>query len=315
MHLSTPSERPERPAVPWTPGARSNSLRGRALANSALLGVLLLAGGCDRGGSAPGEGPSVAAAGRTRNPELAELVVLMTPVQKAVTSDITDRELHRGRELLGKLRAGPREVGLEALEILREQPIGGRTRPVDVDRALLDVAAHAAPQDARPLLEALFAEYGAAIELRTEATLLLAETSPERAVELLEPMVTKARPTKTSPPAEFIVRSWVTACDKTARSPVDELADVATNLYMDETARILAVKELGRRPEPLALQALQAILIESTGDGYLRRMAAQGLRDSLPKESGCEIFELVASREADVNFAQFLADLLQKHCR
>ena len=128
-------------------------------------------------------------------------------------------------------------------------------------------------------------------------------------------MVAKAHPNRTQPPAEFIVRSWVTACDHTGRSPVPELADVATNLFADETARILAVKELGHRPEPLALQSLQAILIESTGDGYLRRMAAQGLRDSLPKESGCEIFERVASREADLNFAQFLADLLQKHCR
>jgi len=107
----------------------------------------------------------------------------------------------------------------------------------------------------------------------------------------------------------------VIACDHTGRSPVHELADVATNLFMDETARILAVKELGHRPEPLALKALQSILVESTGDGYLRRMAAQGLRDSLPKEEGCELFKGVASREADLNFAQFLADLLQKNCR
>lgn len=247
--------------------------------------------------------------------ELAELVVLMTPLEKAVTSDITDRNLLRSRELLGRLRSGPREIGLEALGLLREAPTDDRSRPVDVDRALLDVAAHAAPEDARPLLEALLTQYGATLELRTEAALLLAETSPERAIELIEPMVTKAHPNQTQPPAEFIVRAWVTACDHAGRSPVQELADVATNLFMDETARILAVKELGRRPEPLALQALQAILIESTGDGYLRRMAAQGLRDSLPKESGCEIFQRVASREADVNFAQFLADLLAKSCR
>jgi len=249
------------------------------------------------------------------NAELAELVVLMTPLEKAVTSDITDRNLLRGRELLARLRSGPREVGLEALERLKEVPSGDRSRPVDVDRALLDVAAHAAREEARPLLEALLTQYGAALELRTEAALLLAETSPERAIELLGPMVTKARPTQTQPPAEFIVKSWVTACDRTGRSPVRELADIATNLYMDETARILAVKELGRRPEPLALQALQAILIESTGDGYLRRMAAQGLRDSMPKENACEIFERVASREADLNFAQFLADMLAKNCR
>lgn len=249
------------------------------------------------------------------NADLAELIVLLTPLDKAVTSDITDRNLHRSRELLAKLRSGPREVGLEALERLKEVPAGERSRPVDVDRALLDIAAHAAREETRPLLEALLAEYGAALELRTEAALLLADTSPERAIELLEPMVAKARPTQTQPPAEFIVKSWLIACDRTGRSPVKELADIATNLYMDETARILAVKELGRRPEPLGLQALQAILIESTGDGYLRRMAAQGLRDSLPKEDGCAIFERVAAREADLNFAQFLADMLAKNCR
>jgi len=283
-----------------------------------VLGLCILAG-CDPGGAQGADPAQPGRVGTTAraapNADLAELVLLMSPLEKAVTSDITDRNLLRSRELLTKLRSGPREIGLEALGRLREAPTDGRARPVDVDRALLDVAAHAAPEDARALLEALLTQYGATLELRTEAALLLAETSPERAIELIEPMVTKSRPNQTQPPPEFIVRAWVTACDHVGRSPVQELADVATNLYMDETARILAVKELGHRPEPLALQALQAILIESTGDGYIRRMAAQGLRDSLPKENGCEIFERVASREADVNFARFLADLLQKNCR
>lgn len=243
-----------------------------------------------------------------------ELVELMTPLQKTVTSDITDQRFLRGRELLGRLRQADRETGLDAMRMLQEAPPEGTDRPVDVERALLDVAAHAATEDVRPLLENLVTQYGPSLALRTEATLLLADTSPERALEVLEPMVRKARPAQTQPPAEFILRAFVSACDATGRSPVPELSDVATNLYMDETARIRATKELGRRPEPLALQALEAILVESTGDGYLRRMAAQGLRDSLPKENACEVFEQVADREADLNFLQFLRDLLEKNC-
>lgn len=333
MLLQTPRERQTHSSL--TPRARPCliPLDHRAVANRSRLGALgwlapaialCILSSCDGGGAegaapAPRQ-PATTTGSSTPSAELAELLVLVTPLEEAVTSDITDRNLLRSRELLGRLRAGPRDIGLEALDRLRETPTpeattDERARPVDVERTLLDIAAHAAPEDTRPLLEALLIQYGAALELRTEAALLLAETAPQRAIELIEPMVTKAHPNRTQPPAEFIVKAWLIACDRTDRSPVPELADVATNLYMDETARILAVKELGRRPEPLALQALQAILIESTGDGYLRRMAAQGLRDSLPKENGCEIFERVASREADLNFALFLADLLAKHCR
>jgi hypothetical protein len=287
-----------------------------------LACALLVLAACDGQSRAKaGSSPSQAAAGATATgagsvrADLNELIELMTPSDQAVTSDITDRRLFRSRELLGQLRAGPKEAGTEALAILGDARGGGRTRPVDVERALLDVAAHAAPAEARPLLEALTTQYGAALELRTEATLLLAQTSPERAIEILEPMVTKARPNQTQPPAEFIVKSWILACDRVQRSPVKELADVATNILMDETARILAVKELGSRPEPLALHALEAILIESTGDGYIRRMAAQGIRDGMPAEHACAILKTVAGREADTNFAQFLGDMLEKNGR
>lgn len=291
---------------------------GRAIANTAEpaglargVGVLtaVLLAGCGRHGtsSSPGSAESVHA-------QLTELVETQTPLQKTVTSDITDKRFLRGRELLGRLREAGRPAGLEAMAMLREPHAGEKPLPVDVERALLDVAAHAAPEDARPLLEALVTQYGPTLEVRTEATLLLAETSPARALEILEPLVKKARPTQTLPPAEFILRAFVTACDKTGRSPVPELADVATNLYMDETARIRAVKELGHRPEPTAIQALQAILVESTGDGYIRRMAAQGLRDSLPRENACELFQRIADHEADLNFLQFLRDMLDKNC-
>jgi hypothetical protein len=276
----------------------------------ALLLLPLVLWSCD--GHNPAQAAQESAATQAR---LAELVAALTPLKTTETSDVTDKKFLQGQKLLAELRAGGRDVGLEALRVLRITPTKDTPRPLAVERGLLDVAAHAAPEDARPLLAALVTQYGASLELRTEATLLLAETSPAAAIEVLEPMVAKARPTQTWPPQEFLVQAWVNACEKTGRSPVKELADVATNLFMDETARIRATKELGKHTEPLATQALQAILVESTGDGYLRRMAAQGIRDSLPAESACAIFEKTAEHEADMNFAKFLADLLDKNCK
>ena len=84
--------------------------------------------------------------------------------------------------------------------------------------------------------------------------------------------------------------------------------------FYDETARIKATKALGQYKDPLATQAISSILIESTGDGYLRRMAAQGLHDTLPGETSCDIFRRVADREADMNLLRFLLDMLEKNC-
>ncbi|MFN0242035.1 MAG: hypothetical protein ACKVWV_04015 [Planctomycetota bacterium] len=268
-----------------------------------MLGVW--ASACDRNPQ-PTSTPPTAAHAR-----LAELVALLAPIEEVVTSDKSDARFIRAQELLGELRNGDRSVGLAALEVLRREE---EHRPVEVERGLLDVASHAAPEDARPLLESLVLQYGPSLSLRTEALLCLAETSPQRAIEIVQPLITRTRASQTLPPAEFLVSAWVTACEKTGRSPVKELADVATNLFQEEAARIRATKELGRHKEPLAQQALSAILIESTGDGYLRRMAAQGLRDTLPRETACSTFQRVAEREADMNFAKFLADLLEKNC-
>ena len=288
-------------SIPHAPRADPN-----ALAVLLAISLALSAPGCDR--------PARADAAPTCDGQLKELIEVLSPLGKTVTSDITDRRFIRGQELLGILRASDRACGLKALAILHEKPEDGKPRPVDVERALIDVGAHAAPEDAAPLLEALVTEYGPSLDLRTEATLLLAEIRPARAIEILQPLVTQAKPGKTLPPAEFIVEAFTRACDAAGRSPVPELADVATNLFMDETARIRAAKKLGKRNDPLAIQALQAILVESTGDGYLRRMAAQGLRDTLSREDGCEIFRKVADKEADLNFIEFLRDMIEKNC-
>lgn len=277
----------------------------RAVANAARVALVVMASiwsACHR---------EPEAAAPTAEARLAELVDLLTPLKETVTSNVTDARFIRAQELLGELRRPDRHVGLAALELLKKEQ---KDRPVDVERGLLDVASHASPDDARPLLQSLVLQYGPSLSLRTEALFCLADTSPQSALEILEPLITRARSNQTLPPTEFLVRAWVTACEKTGRSPVKELANVATNLFQEESARIRATKELGKHKDPLAQQALSTILVESTGDGYLRRMAAQGLRDTMPRETACSVFQRVAEREADMNFAKFLADLLEKNC-
>ena len=67
--------------------------------------------------------------------------------------------------------------------------------------------------------------------------------------------------------------------------------------------------------EPIGQRALESCLVESSGDGYLRRMSAQSLRDLLPSESACALFAEVARRESDINFRAFLLDMMQRNCR
>lgn len=299
---------------PHSTGAarRPLTLRAIAIAAAAVVGVGLM--GPRLGGCSPSPAPLAAATPAQQ--QIDELIAALTPIAADLTSNVKDRHLHRAQELKARAMAGPREVGLVALERLRRgAPPGDDGLPIqEVEQGLLAVASHAAPEDARPLLENLVLQYGPSLSLRTEALLCLADTSPARALEILAPWVTKAKPNQTMPPAEFIVDAWITACTKTGRSPVPELADVATNLFYDETARIKATKALGQYKDPLATQALSAILIESTGDGYLRRMAAQGLHDTLPGETSCDIFRRVADREADMNLLRFLLDMLEKNC-
>jgi HEAT repeat protein len=241
---------------------------------------------------------------------LEELVDVSTPLQKTVTSDVTDKRFVRRLELLAELSSRPPQVGQAALAELQR-----RTEPVqDVEQALLRVAAKCDPEGTAELLANLATEYGPSLFLRTEALLLLGETAPRRALEVLRPWIGNARPGRTLPPQEFIVKAWVDACDGAGRSPVPELCDVATNLLLDGASRVRAVKELGRRPDPAGEKALRSILVESTGDGYLRRKAAQALRDSLPEEAACEVFRQIADREADPNMLRFLIDMLEEHC-
>ena len=73
--------------------------------------------------------------------------------------------------------------------------------------------------------------------------------------------------------------------------------------------------ELARFPDPLGRSALETAMIESSGNGYLRRKAAQAIRDSVPREEACELFRYVLEREADINFAIFMRNMIDLNCR
>ena len=177
-------------------------------------------------------------------------------------------------------------------------------------------AQEVAPQQSEDLLQHLMVDYGHGIDDRTEATLLLAETAPERYLGSAERyLLRRGRPNQTMPNDEFLARGWVLACEAVGSSPAPMMADVATNLAMEPAARYYAAETLGRYPSPLGRQALETALIESTGDGYLRRKAAQALRESVPAEAACDLFNHVLSREVDENFKAFLVNMIQVNCR
>jgi hypothetical protein len=303
--------------MPAHPHLRSSTVRTpRALRHRPLvlcavsiIGLALLVSGSAFSGCSKGDAASSRAQGGPEE-RVGELIEAFTPLDRTVTSDISDAKFIHGQKVLEELsHAGP-VVGHAALVALQEK----KEKPVDVERALLTVAARANPAETVPLLESLLTQYGASLSLRTEATLLLAEVAPARAIELLEPLVTKQRQSQTMPEEEFLLKAWVIACDKTGRSPVKELCDVATNIFQPGYARVLAVRELGKRPDPRGEAALRAIVIESTGDGYLRRITIQSLHELLPAETACELFRKVAEKEADMNFLRFLADAIEKWC-
>ncbi len=338
MHPTAPSTTPDGPlAAPGSqpPAHRAGShawLAGRwGLGATLLLALFALLAFALRKGwppAVPGVEPTSAVLGTTEREvefvdsepvsdealrQIEELIASLEPIEETVTSDIHDRWFIRQQKLMERLeQSGDRELGRAAI-----QEYARYTGDVSLVRwGLLTVAAFTAPGDSRDLLKTLMLTYGYPIDDRTFAATLLAKSSPDLYLEVARPLVgRRARAEATMPNDEFLVRGWVTACEELGISPVDVLADVTTNLWMEEAARHYAAKMLGNYPDPLGRLALETALVESTGNGYLRRMAAQALRDSLPREDACTLFERVWSLESDPNFQLFLKSMIEANCR
>ncbi|MEZ6014117.1 MAG: hypothetical protein R3F49_03310 [Planctomycetota bacterium] len=244
---------------------------------------------------------------------IGDLVATMQPIDPTLTSNFHDQQFQREKALIERLEKGPKEIGWAALHAFTNYP----ERDFKVRRNLLRVGAHAAPEEAKALLEFLSFNYGPYIEDRTEACLLFAEVAPERFMELARPFIVRRDVLhQTLPDDEFLVQAWNRACTASGISPVPVMADVATNLMMQPYARVIAIRTLAANEiTPESRAALQTCLIESMGDGLIRRTAAQSILANFPREDACALLREVRAREADINMADFLDEMIQENCK
>lgn len=266
------------------------------------------------GGSAPVPGADPAQSAPEASGEhardLRDLYTAVAPLSPTATAMQETDWYARRKETLERLRLGPRELGLAALEAYAEKPDASR----DVRAGLLDVASHCAPPETRPILIELVTQYGEDLGLRKSAVRFLGETSPAEATLVLEPLLETTQHAATYPPADALLEAYTGAMDALKRDPTRILATVATDLRQNDAARSFALKELGKRPSPAGRQALEAVLVESLGNNLTRRYAAQALQASLANEELCPVLTRVFDNEADLGFQQFLASMLEEEC-
>jgi HEAT repeat protein len=305
------------PRRPQDPGARPPELvarRGsRALPHvrrrgphALALALLALVVACDR--PEAGAGSSDASAQRTVD----ELVAAFRPVDPTKTSDVEDRAFRERTALLERLRGAGPAVGRAALAELGRR----REEALDVQWALLEVAAYNAPRETAPELERLILTYDGerGAGLRTQAVRILAETSPQRAIELYEPLIRDPQAHRTLPPQEELVRGFATASVKLGLGQARVLCDVVVDLRQPPDARYAAANALSEIGGERAILALREVLVEGSSDGNLRRKAAQGLLRIMPRKDLCVLIEETAQHEADPVFIDFLSDMIDKNC-
>lgn len=285
----------------------------RSILSPLLLAPPLLLGGC---GGSPGEPAEAAGTGASAptspqiEKELRDLVTAVTPLGPTATAGAEGDWHQRRKETFERMRQGPRELGLAALAAFGDNP----TAAPDVRSAYLDVGAHCAPEEARPILVELVTTYGEDLGVRTDACRILARTSPESAVELLEPILVTTERRVTYPPGDRMLDAYLDAMARMDRDPIEVLADIVTNLRQDQTSRHLAARRLGDHPGSVGRQALETVLVESLGDNMLRRIACQSLEATLDDEEFCATVRRIFDNESDLNMQQFLADVLETHC-
>lgn len=246
--------------------------------------------------------------------EIADLLRAMQPLDPTLTSDHHDRWFILNKRRIDALMLDTRkDVGFAALHAFTNYP----KRDNAVRRTLLGVGARVSPDEAAPLLAELSFNYGHNIEDRAEALLLLGEIAPETFFEGARPYLERQKqPFQTAPQDEFFARGWMNACNASETSPVPMMSQIATNLALGDYARVFAIERLGdHATDPLARAALQTVLVESTGNGYLRRKSAQSVLRGFPREQSCALLASVMELESDINMKRFLDDMIQTNCR
>lgn len=243
--------------------------------------------------------------------EILDLITALTPPSPTSIPIEKSQFFATRKRTLERLRAASEAHGLEALRVYRED----RPDLPEVRSGLLDIAAHTAPAASEELLVQLVSTFGEDLYVRRAATELLGDCLPQRALSVLEPILRERYDDRTYPPEELMLEAWVRACEKLSKDPVPLLALIATDLQRPQEVRHLATRALGRHDTPFSRQALETLLVESSGNGYIRRLALQSLENLLPKEGYCELVKRIQSREADTDFIVFLESALDKSCR
>ena len=286
--------------------AQSGPRSARSLATALLLLALSACGAQSDAGKAHG-GSATSSAARIQ-----ALLDAYEPVPLEATSDKHDAALRRQREMLAELLEGDRELGLAALAAFRAHS-GERE---EVRSALLEVAACCDPQGSATLLEHMVVSYDPelGLGLRTHAARLLAQTSPQRALELLEPLLLAEHPNVTLPPREALVRAWATAAHARGLKEARVLTDVACDLAQPADARYAAIDSLAGFGGALTRSALETVLFEQSSDAFLRRKAAQALEAFLAPAELCQILAQASSHEHDEVLMLFLSSMMDRNC-
>lgn len=260
---------------------------------------------------ATGCNPTSAKAGPGPTREILDLITALKPPPLDAVP-VVKSEWHMTRKrTLERMRKGEPALGEEALRVLKEE----RPELPEVRAGLLDIAAHTSAAITQPLLEELVLTFGEDMRVRREATELLGRTAPERAVAVLEPILRERYDGRTYPPEEQLLAAWIEAEEKLALDPVPLLALITTDIQRPQDVRHLATRTLGRFPSVQGRQALESVLVESSGNGYIRRLAVQALQKSLPKEEFCPLVKRIQDKEADPAVIDFLESTLVTHCK
>lgn len=279
--------------------------------------VAALVGACDRTSAGSG-GAASGGAGPAR--DIRDLVTALTP-PPADSIPVVKSEFYTTRKTtLERMRGASEAHGIEALRLYREE----RPKLPEVSAGLLDVAAHTAPEATEELLVKLTVTFGEDLLIRKKAAELLGECMPLRAIDVLEPILRERFDDRTYPPEDRLLQAWVTAYEKLELDAVPLLARIATDMQRPMDVRHLATKTLGRHAAPKSpggeasrqgVQALESLLVESSGNGYIRRLALQSLVQCEPTEEFCRLARAIQERESDPEFIVFIQSALDKNCR
>lgn len=277
--------------------------RRHLAARLASVGLLLACAlGCH-----PGEAKASEVVAR----EIQDLIVALTPPPASSVPVVKSEAFRTRKQTLERLRKASEAHGIEALRVYRDEP----PELPEIRAGLLDIAAHTAPAASEELLVQLVTTFGEDLAVRRAATEVLGECLPERAIAVLEPLLRERYDDRTYPPEEKLLDAWILASERLQRDPVPLLCLVATDLQRPQEVRHLATRALGRHPSVQGRQALETLLVESSGNGYIRTLALQSLRETLPKEEFCALAQRVQANEADLQFVQVLQSAIDGSCR